>query len=362
MELILSDKVVKHALAGNYQTWTAPIADDGACFKPFISVLSDTKAESKVDFYPDKMAIVRQTQVKNEDWQAFSIPQNEDDVAVAVAAEESSVNKDHKDQGTTDKRGADEGGADAGGANEDGTDEDGADEVMASPEISTSQTQAHEASYQQGYDQGFTLGQSEGEVKGIEAGQQQVQAFEEQRNQDIKKAVSHLNQVADTLSDELLQPMQTLAVHLAKELVRGELSLSSSTIERLIMLSMQQLQTTRSVVQVQVSSLDFERLQHHHGLPDQVVLKPSDDISLGSIKIEHAGSWVEDLIEDRLAQISQQVFGFVDDHFIDPMQMIEPAQNPEPQLQDPHSPVAQSLNEQQQAHTPEQQKKAAEDD
>ena len=131
MELILSDKVVKHALAGNYQTWTAPIADDGACFKPFISVPSDTKAESKVDFYPDKMAIVRQTQVKNEDWQAFSIPQNEDDVAVA-AAEESSVNKDHKDQGTTDKR-----GADAGGANEDGTDEDGADEVMASPEIST---------------------------------------------------------------------------------------------------------------------------------------------------------------------------------------------------------------------------------
>ena len=353
----MSDKVVKHALAGNYQTWTAPIADDGACFKPFISVLSDTKAESKVDFYPDKMAIVRQTQVKNEDWQAFSIPQNEDDVAVAVAAEESSVNKDHKDQGTTDKRGADAGGADAGGANE-----DGADEVMASPEISTSQTQAHEASYQQGYDQGFTLGQSEGEVKGIEAGQQQVQALDEQRNQDIQKAVSHLNQVADTLSDELLQPMQTLAVHLAKELVRGELSLSSSTIERLIMLSMQQLQTTRSVVQVQVSSLDFERLQHHHGLPDQVVLKPSDDISLGSIKIEHAGSWVEDLIEDRLAQISQQVFGFVDDHFIDPMQMIEPAQNPEPQLQELHGPVAQSLNEQQQAHTPEQHKTAAEDD
>jgi len=351
MELILSDKVVKHALAGKYQTWKLPIAGDGAYFKPFMSMPSDTQAESKVDFYPDKMALVRKTQVKNEDWQAFNPTPEKGDMAV-TADEEMNMNKGLKDQGNADEV----------GAYADGAKEDDANEVMASPEISPSQTQAYEASYQQGYDQGFTLGQSEGKAKGIEAGQQQVQAFEEQRNHDIQKAVSHLNQVADTLSDELLQPMQTLAVHLAKELVRGELSLSSSTIERLIMLSMQQLQTTRSVIQVQVSSLDFERLQHHHGLPDQVVLKPSHDISLGSIKIEHAGSWVEDLIEDRLAQISQQVFGFVDDHFIDPMQMIEPAQNPEPQLQELHGPVAQSLNEQQQAHTPEQHKKAAEDD
>ena len=336
----MSDKVVKHELAGDYHALTVPIATYGVDFKPFLPVMSATKAESKVDFYPDELAVVRQAQVKNKDWQAFSMPHDADNVG--VAAKESGMDEGHMDEGDIGQGGT--------------------DEVMASSEVSASQTEAYDAGYQQGYDQGFALGQSEGEVQGIEAGQQHAQALDEQRNYDIQKAVAYLNQVADTLADELLQPMQTLAVHLAKELVRGELSLSLSTIERLIMLSMEQLKTTSSVVEVQVSVLDFDRLQHHNGLPDQVVLKPSHDISLGSIKVEQAGSWVEDLMEDRLAQISQQVFGFIDDHFTDPMQMIELEKNLAPELKDLRGPVAHPPNDQEQAPTPEQHKRAPEDD
>jgi len=340
MEPILSDKVVKHEFAGDYRALSVPIASYSVDFKPFFPFMSATKAESKVDFYPDKLAVVRQAQVKNEDWQAFSMPHDADNVG--VAAKESGMDEGHMDEGDIGQGGT--------------------DEVMASSEVSASQTEAYDAGYQQGYDQGFALGQSEGEVQGIEAGQQHAQALDEQRNYDIQKAVGYLNQVADTLADELLQPMQTLAVHLAKELVRGELSLSLSTIERLIMLSMEQLKTTSSVVEVQVSVLDFDRLQHHNGLPDQVVLKPSHDISLGSIKVEHAGSWVEDLMEDRLAKISQQVFGFIDDHFTDPMQMIELEKNLAPELKDLCGPVAPPPNDQEQALTPEQHKRAPEDD
>ena len=340
MEPILSDKVVKHEFAGDYHALSVPIAASGLDFKPFFPVMSATKAESKVDFYPDKLAVLRQAQVKNEDWQAFSMPHDADNVG--VAAKESGMDEGHMDEGDIGQGGT--------------------DEVMASSEVSASQTEAYDAGYQQGYDQGFALGQSEGEVQGIEAGQQHAQVLDEQRNYDIQKAVGSLNQVADTLADELLQPMQTLAVHLAKELVRGELSLSLSAIERLIMLSMKQLKTTSSVVEVQVNVLDFDRLQLHNGLPDQVVLKPSHDISLGSIKVEQAGSWVEDLMEDRLAQISQQVFGFVDDHFTDPMQMIELEQNLAPELKDFRGPVALPPNDQEQAPTPEQHKRAPEDD
>jgi pilus assembly protein FimV len=38
---------------------------------------------------------------------------------------------------------------------------------------------------------------------------------------------------------------------------------------------------------------------------------------------------VEDLMEDRLAQISQQAFGFVDEKFVDPIQEIETEIEPE---------------------------------
>ena len=86
---------------------------------------------------------------------------------------------------------------------------------------------------------------------------------------------------------------------------------------------MEQLQSTQSTIQVHMNPLEFERLQQHKGLPDQVVLQPSNDVSMGSIKVEHADSWVEDLMEDRLAQISQQAFGFIDEKLIEPLQMLD---------------------------------------
>jgi flagellar assembly protein FliH len=284
VELILSDNVVIHSLAGDYQAWDTPLAGAGVDFSPFFSLTSPEKIPQKDDFSPAEVSVVSQAQAKNEDWQVFDAPHEEASFSAAV--------------------------------------EDG---VGESPQMmSAGQAEGYDAGYQDGYDKGFALGQSEGETKGIEAGQQQTQALEEQRNQDMKVALGHLAQVTETLSDELLQPMQTLALHLAKQLVRGELSLSSKAIERLIMLSMEQLQITQSTIQVHMNPFEFERLQQHNGLPDQVVLQPSKDVSMGSVKVEHADSWVEDLMEDRLAQISQQAFGFVDKKFVDPIQEIEP--------------------------------------
>jgi flagellar assembly protein FliH len=289
VELILSDNVVIHSLAGDYQAWDTPLAGAGVDFSPFFSLTSPEKIPQKDDFSPAEVSVVSQAQAKNEDWQVFDAPHEEASFSAAV--------------------------------------EDG---VGESPQMmSAGQAEGYDAGCQEGYDKGFALGQSEGETKGIEAGQQQTQALEEQRNQDMKVALGHLAQVTETLSDELLQPMQTLALHLAKQLVRGELSLSSKAIERLIMLSMEQLQITQSTIQVHMNPFEFERLQQHNGLPDQVVLQPSKDVSMGSVKVEHADSWVEDLMEDRLAQISQQAFGFVDEKFVDPIQEIEPEIEPE---------------------------------
>ena len=281
----MSDNVVKHGFASDYQTWETPLAGAGAVFSPFFSLTSPAQMAPKDDFSPAEVSVVSQTQAQHEDWQVFSAPHEEANFSAAV--------------------------------------EDVFGEGEVPSMASTTHSEGYDAGYQEGYDKGFALGQSEGEVKGIEAGREQAQVLEEQRNQDMQLALGYLAKVTDALSDELLQPMQTLALHLAKELVRGELSLSPHAIERLIKLSMEQLQATQSTIQVHINPLEFERLQQHNGLPDQVVLQPSNDVSMGSIKVEHAGSWVEDLLEDRLAQISQQAFGFVDEAFVEPIQMIE---------------------------------------
>ena len=291
----MSDNVVKHGFASDYQTWETPLAGAGAVFSPFFSLTSPAQMAPKNDFSPAEVSVVSQTQAQHEDWQVFSAPHEEANFSAAV----------------------------------EGVFGEGEAPSMAS----TTHSEGYDAGYQEGYDKGFTLGQSEGEVKGIEAGRQQSQVLEDQRNQDMQLALGYLAKVTDALSDELLQPMQTLALQLAKELVRGELSLSSYAIERLIKLSMEQLQATQSTIQVHINPLEFERLQQHNGLPDQVVLQPSNDVSMGSIKVEHAGSWVEDLMEDRLAQISQQAFGFVDEAFVEPLKMIEAELETETELE-----------------------------
>jgi flagellar biosynthesis/type III secretory pathway protein FliH len=296
VELTLSDNVIKHDFTGDYQTFETSLSGLDVEFSPFFSLTSQTEAASKEGFSAAEVSVVSQAQAKHEDWKVFTVPHEDANFAAA---------SDTTEDGAllTATNGAE-------------------GDTIETPDT-TSHDEGYEQGYQEGYDQGFALGQTEGELKGIETGQQQVEVLEQQRNKDMQVALGHLSQLTNTLSDELLQPMQTLAVHLAKELVRGELSLSSQAIERLIMLSMEQLQSTQSTIQVHMNPLEFERLQQHKGLPDQVVLQPSNDVSMGSIKVEHADSWVEDLMEDRLAQISQQAFGFIDEKLIEPLQMLD---------------------------------------
>ena len=302
----MSDNVIKHDFTGDYQTFETSLSGLDVEFSPFFSLTSQTEAASKEGFSAAEVSVVSQAQAKHEDWKVFTVPH--EDVNFAAASD------------TTEE------GALLTATN--GVEVD----TIETPDTA-SHDEGYEQGYQEGYDQGFALGQTEGELKGIETGQQQVEVLEQQRNKDMQVALGHLSQLTNTLSDELLQPMQTLAVHLAKELVRGELSLSSQAIERLIMLSMEQLQSTQSTIQVHMNPLEFERLQQHKGLPEQLVLQPSNDVSMGSIKVEHADSWVEDLMEDRLAQISQQAFGFIDEKLIEPLQMLDDKPLPKPEVE-----------------------------
>ena len=302
----MSDNVIKHDFTGDYQTFETSLSGLDVEFSPFFSLTSQTEAASKEGFSAAEVSVVSQAQAKHEDWKVFTVPH--EDVNFAAASD------------TTEE------GALLTATN--GVEVD----TIETPDTA-SHDEGYEQGYQEGYDQGFALGQTEGELKGIETGQQQVEVLEQQRNKDMQVALGHLSQLTNTLSDELLQPMQTLAVHLAKELVRGELSLSSQAIERLIMLSMEQLQSTQSTIQVHMNPLEFERLQQHKGLPEQLVLQPSNDVSMGSIKVEHGDSWVEDLMEDRLAQISQQAFGFIDEKLIEPLQMLDDKPLPKPEVE-----------------------------
>jgi len=113
--------------------------------------------------------------------------------------------------------------------------------TIAVDEVAAQQAAARHA----GYDEGFVAG----ETAGFEKGQAAGQASGEQRGREaaeatFKDAVHALNAAASavkTLNDDPRQyfdPLKKLALHLAEELVRAELTQSPAAIELLIQLSL----------------------------------------------------------------------------------------------------------------------------
>ncbi len=106
---------------------------------------------------------------------------------------------------------------------------------------------------------------------------------------------------------QMLEPLKRLSIHVAQELVRGELRLDTQVIERLIAACVDALDHPAETVLIQISPADMERLQ---GLTlPGVNLEVDDTLQEGSVRAKVNDTQVEDLIEHRLAAISRQIMG-----------------------------------------------------
>ncbi len=199
------------------------------------------------------------------------------------------------------------------------------DEVMSQPEMTTialEEVAAQQAAARQaGYDEGFAAG----ETAGFEKGQAAGQASGEQRGREaaeatFKDAVHALNAAASavkTLNDDPRQyfdPLKKLALHLAEELVRGELTQSPVAIERLIQLSLDELEAPTKRIAVQLHPADLAQIQTHNvALENGMVLQADPAMTRGSVQVSSNDAVVQDLIQKRLRTLANKVLLKPDD-------------------------------------------------
>ena len=199
------------------------------------------------------------------------------------------------------------------------------DEVMSQPEMTTialEEVAAQQAAARQaGYDEGFAAG----ETAGFEKGQAAGQASGEQRGREaaeatFKDAVRALNAAASavkTLNDDPRQyfdPLKKLALHLAEELVRGELTQSPAAIERLIQLSLDELEAPTKRINVQLHPADLAQIQTHNvALENGLVLQADSAMTRGSVQVSSNDAVVQDLIQKRLRTLANKVLLKPDD-------------------------------------------------
>ncbi|MBM3336278.1 MAG: hypothetical protein FJY60_01055 [Betaproteobacteria bacterium] len=148
--------------------------------------------------------------------------------------------------------------------------------------------------------------------EGLEAGRAEArEALQKEHDAQINQLKS-LQEALQKLSfdaDALFEPVKKLSVHLAEQLVRGELAQSPQTISRLVDNSLRELNASGE--KAVIVHLNHEDLEAYRPLVaqfgDSMILRPDSLLERGSVRVSLDGSVVEDLMQRRIEGLKKSL-------------------------------------------------------
>lgn len=162
--------------------------------------------------------------------------------------------------------------------------------------------------HQQGYDEGFAAGTAQARHEEQSERQQREQGEHEARLTQLQTVIEGLQQLAYD-ADALFEPMKQLSVHLAEQLVRGELAQSPQAISRLVDNALRELNASGDkAVIVHLNPDDLEAYRPTVAqFADSLILRPDHMLERGSVRVSLDGSVVEDLMQRRVAGLKRSL-------------------------------------------------------
>ena len=154
----------------------------------------------------------------------------------------------------------------------------------------------HQQAKKEAYDDGFSKGKAESELNYSEAKQALIDL-----TKDIHKSQEDRS--------EFFAPLKKLAIHLAGELVRGELNLSPEAIDRLVKAALNDVEAYgEETVTVNLHPIDLEKLQPHWDSEfAHLELRGDSQLSQGSVIVTMGDTAIEDLLENRLHLLAEDL-------------------------------------------------------
>ncbi len=141
-------------------------------------------------------------------------------------------------------------------------------------------------------------------LRGIEEGQQQARS---ELEAEVMLAADDWRELTKSLAvaardaEAFHQPLLKLSMHLAEQMVRGELTLSGHAITRLVDRALSELQHESAVpIVVRMNPDDLQRFKaYSSSMDEQVDVRADPKLLAGSIRVAMNGSMIDDLIEHR---------------------------------------------------------------
>lgn len=155
------------------------------------------------------------------------------------------------------------------------------------------------------------IARQQGYVQGLKDGMTKtLHDLESERAQERELIQTITTELQSLQNDAFrsFEPLKKLALHIAEQLVRGELSTSGETVERLIKACVADLSGKENGINVSVNPNDLERvrplLQNNE---PPLLLQPDMSLLPGSVRVRSNETVIEDLIENRLEGLARQL-------------------------------------------------------
>lgn len=147
--------------------------------------------------------------------------------------------------------------------------------------------------------------------RGLQAGLEQAeQQMQEERHRE-REVLRHLTIELRSLHQDtkrFFEPLKRLSLHVAEQLVRGELQVSGHVVDTLIRQCLEQLDHPADKVMVDLSPADFSRMQ---AMGEQTTagleLHVDEQLIDGSVRVRVNDTVVQDLIEHRLEPLARRL-------------------------------------------------------
>ena len=162
--------------------------------------------------------------------------------------------------------------------------------------------------------QAFAEGQAQGQQEAKQMLEMESESAGAQRSIELRDMLGEL--ISDAQShliahQDLFDPLKTLALALAEQIARTELSLSDASLSAFIERSLMEIDPLQvGELVIHVSDDWYERLQQQPELTQVIAdytLRRDDSLQPGSVRLAIQDTSIDDLIEHRLAELGQQV-------------------------------------------------------
>ena len=145
--------------------------------------------------------------------------------------------------------------------------------------------------------------------RGFREGEEKEQISNQEMKNLLRNLLDNINNEQKSLNN-FFDPLKTLALSIAKQIVKGDLALSEGLINRLVKNALEEIDNSNehSLI-LEMNPNDIEQLDKSALMESmQVEFVPNKAILRGDIKVRMGDSVIENFIENRLELIAQELF------------------------------------------------------